>query len=132
MPPTSSGATDKCQRHWFGGRGRTADLASNAANVRSPPIVLKNLVRGRVLGCPQALVSPLGSVDRPSRRLEAFIWPLSSCRGLRVGALRPQLREFSEVLGDGGEEKFVFRTIGAAQAWPVQAEDALEVDRTRC
>lgn len=36
-----------------------------------------------------------GSRSRPSRRLEASIWPLSSYRSLRVGAVRPQLREFS-------------------------------------
>ena len=61
-------------------------------------------------------MSPFGSGNRPYRRLKAFIWPISSCHGLRVGALRPQLREFSEILGDGGEEELVLGTIGAAQA----------------
>ena len=78
--------------------------------------MLKKSALERVLGCPQARVSPFGSGNRPSRRFVASIWPLSSCRGLRVGALRPQLREFSQVLGDGGEEEFVLGTIGAAQA----------------
>ena len=84
--------------------------------LRGGRILLKKSALERVEGCPHARVSPFGSGNRPSRRLEASIWPLRSCRGLRVGALGPQLREFSEVLGDGGEEEFVFGTIGTAQA----------------
>ena len=79
-------------------------------------ILLKKSARERVLGCPQPWVSPFGSGNLPSRRLVASIWSFSSCRGLQFCALRPQLREFSEVLGDGGEEEFVLGTIGAAQA----------------
>ena len=76
-------------------------------------------------------MSPFGPGNCPSRCLVASIWRLRSCRGPRVDALRPQLSDFSEVLGNGGEEEFVLCTFGAAQASSVQAEDALSDVSTR-
>jgi hypothetical protein len=56
--------------------------------------------------------------------------PFASC-GEDRRREREELRQFSEVLGGGGQQELIFRSARPAQAQSVEPEDALQVSEER-